>query len=124
VTLLALVSTLCFYWITRGLGERYYLTLGGPSRPAGLMPLSLIVIPTACAAIGATGLFALLLRFSRAPLPPFLSIAAMALLVSFGAPLSLTGDTTLTTKLLLAAMQILACLVIVLGLLVFTRTKR
>jgi hypothetical protein len=123
VTLLALAAELFFYWITQVLGERYFLTLGGPSHPAGLMPVSLIVIPTAVVSLGASLLFALLLRFSRTPLPPFLSIAAMALLVSFGAPFSLTGETTLTTKLLLVAMQILGSLVIVLGLLILARTS-
>jgi len=121
VTLLASAGTLLFYFITRALGARYFAALGGPGQPAGMLPISFIVIPVAAAAAGASLLFALLLKISRAPLPPFLSISVMALLISFGGPLSLTGTTPLSTKLLLAAMQILAAVMIVAGILGFSR---
>jgi hypothetical protein len=123
VTALAVGADLLFFFITRSLGERYFVTLGGPGQPAGLMPVSFIVAPTIAVAVGASVLFAFLLKISRAPLPPFLSISAMALLISFGAPLSLTGGTQLSTKLLLGVMQILTAGVIVVGILVFTRKR-
>ena|GEM_PF-4190198 len=124
VTTLAVGANLLFFFITRALGERYFVTLGGPGQPAGLMPVSFIVVPTIVVAAGASLLFAFLLKISRAPLPPFLSVSAMALIVSFGAPFSLTGDTHLSTKLLLAGMQILTALVIVGGITGLTRRKR
>jgi hypothetical protein len=124
VMVLASAATLLFYFITRAFGERYFAALGGPGQPAGLLPVSFIVIPTAVAAAGASLLFAFLLKISRAPLPPFLSISAMALLISFGGPLSLAGTTPLSTKLLLAVMQFLSAVVIVAGILGFTRKRR
>lgn len=123
VAVLAVGADLFFFAITRALGERYFITLGGPGQPAGLMPVSFIVVPTIAVTVGASLLFAFLLKFSQAPLPPFLSVAGMALLISFGAPFSLTGDTPLSTKLLLAATQILTAGVIVGGILGFSRKR-
>ena len=124
VTVLAVGETLLFYLITRALGEHYFITLGGPGQPVGLMPVSFIVIPTIALAAGASLLFAFLLKISRAPLPPFLSISAMALAISFGGPLSLSATTPLSTKLLLAGMQVLTAGVIVGGILGLTRKRR
>lgn len=123
VTALAVGIDLLFFFIGRALGERYFVTLGGPGQPAGLMPVSFIVVPTIAVSAGANLFFAFLLKYSRAPLPPFLSVSAAALVLSFGAPFSLTGDTHLSTKLLLTGMQILTAVVIVGGILSFTRKK-
>lgn len=123
VTALAVGIDLLFFFITRALGERYFVTLGGPEQPAGLMPVSFIIVPTIAVAAAASLFFAFLLKISRAPLPPFLSVSVAALILSFGAPFSLTGDTHLSTKLLLTGMQIVTAGVIVGGILGFTRRR-
>ena len=123
VIALAVAANLLFYSISQVFGERYIAALGGPGQPAVPMPVAFIVIPTVGAEAGEILLFALLVKFSRAPLPPFLSVSAMALLISFGAPFSLTGTATLATKLLLAGMQLLTGVVIVIGILIFTRRR-
>jgi hypothetical protein len=121
--LLALLVNLLFFTVTRALGERYMMTLDGPIKPAVPMPVLSIIIATVVAAGGAILTFALLLKITHVPLPPFLSISAAALLVSFGGPFSLAGGTSLLTKLLLGVMHVLTCLVVVGGLILFTREK-
>jgi Family of unknown function (DUF6069) len=118
---LAVLANLLFYAVSKTLGAQYRMTFGGPSKPAIPLPVLSIVLATLVAAIGAVLIFALLLKITHIPLPPFLSIAAAALLVSFGGPLSLTGDTSLATKLLLSSMHLISAIVIVGGLLLFTR---
>jgi len=120
---LALLVNLLFFFATRALGEQYLMTLYGPSKPAIPMPAVSVVIATLIAAVGATLTFALLLKITHVPLPPFLSISAAALLVSFGGPFSLSGGTSLRTRLLLCSLHILTGLVVVGSLIFFSREK-
>ena len=120
---LANLVNLLFYAVTRALGERYLITIAGPAKPAVPMPIVSIVLATSVATVGAMLIFAGLLKISHVPLPPFLSIAAAALLVSFGGPFSLAGDTTLLTKFLLCTMHVLTALTVVAGLICLTRKK-
>ena len=119
--LLAVAANLLFYAASRAAGQAYLVTLGGPAQPAGPLPVLSIVLVTLAASAGASLLLAFLIQVSRAPLPPFLSISAMAMLVSFGGPFSLSEGTQTVTKLLLSCMHLIAGLVIVGGLLLFSR---
>ncbi len=111
---------LLFYLLTRLAGEKYMVSLARPSAPLEPLPILSILVPTLASALGATLVLAVLFRVTHVPLPPFLSICAAALIVSFGGPFSLTGGTSLATKLLLCVMNILAAVSIVGGLLFFT----
>jgi len=120
---LAILANLLFYAVTKALGAQYRMTLGGPSKPAIPLPVLAIILATLVAAFGAMLVFALLLKITHVPLPPFLSISAAALLVSFGGPLSLTGETGLATKLLLSSMHLISAIVIVGGMIFFSRER-
>ncbi len=88
------------------------------------MPMMPVFLAIPVVTFGAILVFAFLLKFTHVPLPPFLSISAAALLVSFGGPFSLPGNTPLSTKLLLCAMFTVSGLVIVAGLLLFTSVRK
>jgi hypothetical protein len=123
IILLANLVDLLFYAGTRLLGERYLITINGPTRPAVPMPVLSIVLAASVAVMGASLIFAGLLKVTHVPLPPFLSISAAALLVSFGGPFSLAGVTTLMTKLLLCTMIVLTAVTVVGGLVFLARRK-
>ena len=120
---LANLVNLIFYAGTRALGERYLITIAGPTKPAVPMPVLSIVVATSVAAGCASLIFAGLLKITHVPLPPFLSISVAALLVSFGGPYSLGGATPLTTKLLLCTMHLISAITIVTALILLTRRR-
>ncbi len=120
---LATIANLFFYSITKSAGEQYLISLSGPSKPLEPLPVVSILLSTLVSAVGATLILAVLLKITHVPLPPFLSISTAALLVSFGGPFSLEGGTSLVTKLLLSTMNIIAGVIIVGGLLYFSRKK-
>ncbi len=114
---------LLIYVTAKALGQQFLIAGGEPVQAAVPMPPVWIVVAVLAASSGAAIIFAFLLKVTHTPLPPFLSISAAALLVSFGGPFSLTGATSLATKLLLGGMNIVAGVVIVGGLIFFTREK-
>jgi hypothetical protein len=120
---LATLANLFFYLITELAGERYLVSLGGPSKPVEALPVVSILFATFVAALGATLVLAILLKITHIPLPPFLSISAATLIVSFGGPFSLGGATSLGTKFLLSTMNVIAGAIIVGGLLFFARQR-
>jgi hypothetical protein len=123
VTLAAAIVNLVFFFISSILGGRYLL----PANEAGTqlisMPAWLPILPTVAVGLAASLLFGLLIRFARRPVTAFLSVAAAALLVSFGAPAGLPPGTPLSTRLLLGAMNLLAALVLVPGILALSRNR-
>jgi hypothetical protein len=122
--ILATIANMAFYLITRSAGEKYLISLAGPSNPIDPLPVISILLATFVSALGATIVLAVLVKISHVPLPPFLSISIAALVVSFGGPFSLTRGTHLTTKLLLSTMNIIAAVIIVGGLLYFTYQRK
>ncbi len=120
---LALASALLFYSATRAGGYTYPIALPGASNTLVPMPMTPVFIAVPVVTLGAVLVFAFLLKVTHVPLPPFLSISAAALLVSFGGPFSLPGDTPLSTKLLLCAMFAITGAVIVAGLLLLTSVR-
>ncbi len=119
VAALAALADLAFYGTVR-LARGEFL-ISPPGRPLQPLPLASVVVTPLVATLGAVLVFAFLIRVSHVPMPPFLSIATAALLVSFGGPFSLTTETSLGTKLLLCAMNLLTGIVVVAGLIGFTR---
>jgi hypothetical protein len=119
---LGIAANLLYYAMTRALGEPYVMPLNGSGSVTGPMPVSMVVVTTLVGAIGALLLFALLVKITKVPLPPFLSISVTALLVSFGGPFGLP-TVTLGMRLLLSGMHILAALIIVGGILYFSRER-
>jgi Family of unknown function (DUF6069) len=80
---------------------------------AEMAPLSvvMVVVVSVVVGIGATLLLAILNRFVRRPIRIFQGIAAVALLLSFGGPLSLPAD--IATKVGLSTMHLVAAAAIV-----------
>ncbi len=117
----AVLTNLLFFYLTKRVGAQYLIS--PPAHPLAPLPLVSILFPTLVASAGGVVIFGLLIKVSHVPLPPFLSVAAASLLVSFGGPFSLSPLTSLTTKLLLSAMNVLTALVTVGGLLVLARRK-
>ena len=75
------------------------------------LPVVMVVVVSAVAAIAATLLLAILNRFVQRPIRIFQGIAAVALLLSLGGPLSLPVD--IATKVGLSAMHVVAAAAIV-----------
>jgi hypothetical protein len=75
------------------------------------LPVVLVVVVSVVMAIGGTLLLAILNRFVRRPIDWFWGVSAVALLISFGGPLSLPVDTA--TKAGLTAMHLVAAAAIV-----------
>ncbi len=121
---LAVASALLFYAVTRSAWNDYPIALPGTTKALTPMPMMPVFLAIPVVTFGAILVFAFLLKFTHVPLPPFLSISAAALLVSFGGPFSLPGNTPLSTKLLLCAMFTVSGLVIVAGLLLFTSVRK
>ncbi len=115
---LAAIVNLLYYELTRAMGEPYVVPINSSGTVFEPMPVIMVFLFTLVGAIGAILLFTILVKLAKHPLPPFLSISATALLVSFGGPFSLPA-VTLGTRILLSGMHILAAVVTVGGLLYF-----
>ena len=127
VTLLAVLKNLLFYAVTKAFGQQYIMPLVGSSSNLGPMPILMPVVVTLVPGLLATIFFGLLIRFSRSPVIVFLSVCVAALILSFGGPFYLPAA-TLATKLLLCSMNLIAGVIITVGILVLslekTRTPR
>jgi hypothetical protein len=119
-TLTALAADLLYFFGTRALGEQYLLPREGIA--LGLIPMSFLTpIPViVTSGLVATVFFGLLIRFTHQPAVIFLSVAAAALILSFGGSFSLPSA-PLQTKLLLSGMHVLAAGIITAGILLFSR---
>lgn len=124
VTLAAALANLTFYYISIALGGQYLLPADEAGTQLAAMPAWLPVLPTLALGLAASLFFALLVRFARRPVTIFLSVAATALLVSFGAPAGLPEGTPLSTRLLLAGMNLLTALLLTTGILAFSRNRQ
>jgi hypothetical protein len=102
----AALANLIIYWIATGpMDMSLDIVLPGST---DLQPLAvgMIILNSVIPALIATGVFALLVRFTRRPVPIFLAIATVVLLLSLGAPLSLPARVAMTTKLVLELMHV------------------
>jgi hypothetical protein len=124
VTLAAALANLLFYFISRALGGQYLFPVDAAGTRLEPMPAWMPVLPTLALGLVASLFFALLVRFARRPVTIFLSVAATALLVSFGAPAGLPGGTPLSTRFLLAGMNLLTALVLSAGILALSRNRQ
>ena len=81
-------------------------------QPPAVLPISFVVVAVVVAALLATIAFGLLVKLTRNGVRTFQIVSIPALLVSFGAPLSLS-QTSGSTKATLVAMHIVAAACIV-----------
>jgi 4-amino-4-deoxy-L-arabinose transferase-like glycosyltransferase len=116
VTVLAALVVWLYFSVTKSFGEPYLLPLAGGSASFSPMPVLTPVITTLIPGLVASIFFGLLIRFSHQPATVFLSVSLAALLLSFGGPYYLPG-VSLSTKIHLGVMHILAATVIAGGLL-------
>ena len=107
----AVANVVVFTVEKAALGVQFIMPLTGPGSPAAPLPAPAVVIASAVPAVGATILLAVLGRLVSRPIRVFRIIAAVFLLFSFGAPLSLPVDPA--TQLALMSMHIVAALIIV-----------
>ena len=124
LTLAAALVNLSFFFISIALGGRYLLPVDVAGTQLAPMPAWMPLLPTLVVGLTASLFFAMLVRFARRPVTIFLSVAATALLVSFGAPAGLPGGTPLSTRLLLAGMNLLTALILTIGLLALSRNRK
>ena len=118
-TVAAILTNLLYFAVTKALGERYILPLDGDSCHFSPMPVAMPVIAILVAGLLATVFFGLLIRFNRKPATAFLSVAVAALILSFGGPFNLPAA-SLITKLLLCGMNIIAAVIITVGILLMS----
>ncbi|HBG74208.1 MAG: hypothetical protein A2X25_03810 [Chloroflexi bacterium GWB2_49_20] len=124
ISIISVLANLLFFALTQALGELYIIPLTEIPLNSGPMPVFMVILATFIPAILAAMLYSFLSKIApNSTLPPFLSVAGTALLVSFGGPLDLPGA-GMQTKLLLSAMHIIAAIIIVGGLLIFHSQKK
>ncbi|HVM70458.1 MAG TPA: DUF6069 family protein [Anaerolineales bacterium] len=124
-TLAAVLLDALYYLATKAAGETYLIPYDASGiHPALSLPLLNVIVAVSAAGLFASAFLALLLRFSRAPLIIFVSVALTAFILSLGGPFNLPGA-PLHTKLHLATMHLLAAVILTGGILWLTRlTKR
>ena len=115
-TLAAILADMAYYVVTKTLGEQYRMPLDGNSTHLGPMPVLTPVLAILVAGLLASIFFGLLLRFARKPATVFLSVSITALILSFGGPFDLPAA-TMSTKILLSGMHVLAAGIITTGIL-------
>jgi len=119
ISVISVLTNLLFFAFTQALGEKYVVPLTVSPTETGSIQLVTVILATFIPAVLATFLYSFLHRIApNATLPPFLSVAASALLVSFGGPFELP-EVILQTKLLLSTMHIIAAIIIIGGLIIF-----
>jgi hypothetical protein len=124
ISIVSVLANLLFFALTQALGEQYIIPLTESSTNSGPMPVFMVILATLTSALLATMLYSFLSKIApNATMPPFLSVAGTALLVSFGGPLDLPGA-VMQTKLLLSTMHIIAAIIIIGGLLIFHWQKK
>lgn len=122
-TVMATVATLLYYAATTALGEEYLMPLNEAGSRLSPMPVMMLVTVTLIAGLAATFFFGLLIRFAQKPATVFLSVTITALILSFSGPFNLPYA-TLQTKILLSGMNVIAAVLIVGGILVFSHNKK
>ncbi len=121
-TLAAILADVLYYTLTKSFGEQYLIPVDGSSTQVSPLPVLVPILAILVPGLLASGLFGLLLRFSRQPATVFLSVAIAALILSFGGPFSLPAA-TMQTKLLLSGMQVIAAIIITGGILLLSHTN-
>jgi hypothetical protein len=117
----AALANLSFYFVSNALGGQILLPADERGTRLAPMPAWMPVLTTLALGLAAAVFFGLLVRFVRRPVTVFLSVAATALLVSFGAPAGLPEGTPLSTRLLLGGMNVLTALTLTMGILALSR---
>jgi hypothetical protein len=120
VTMLAALAVWLYFSITKSFGAPYLLPLAGSSSSFSPMPALTPVMTTLIPGLVASIFFGLLIRFSHQPATVFLSVSLAALLLSFGGPYYLPG-VSLSTKIHLGLMHILAAAILCGGILLVSR---
>jgi hypothetical protein len=119
---IAVGANLVYFFLTRSLGETYLLPLDANASQLAPMPALMPVIGAIFAGLLASLFFGLLICYSRHPVTVFLSVAVTALILSFGGSFGVPGA-VLPTKLYMSGMNILTALIVVGGILIFSRER-
>lgn len=120
-TAIGVVGNVIFYWLVGLLNVPMQLPLGGPGSPLQPLPLEAVIITSTVPGIIATGLFWLFTRYIARPVPKFIGVSLVFLVLSFLPTWSL--PTLVATKVVLSIMHIIAAAGIVGGLVQFTRNR-
>jgi hypothetical protein len=119
-TAIAIVANYIYFLITKALGEPYLLPLDANGNQLTPMPAALPILGALFAGVLAVLFFGLLVRYARKPVTVFVSVAITALILSFGGPFGIP-EAVLQTKLFLSGMNVLTALILVGGILIFSR---
>ncbi len=118
----AIGANLLYLAVTRALGEAYLLPLDANGSRLVPMPAQLPVIGVLFAGLLASLFFGLLIRYSRHPVTVFVSVAVTALILSFGGSFGVP-EASLQTKLYMSGMNVLTAVIVVGGILLFSRER-
>ncbi len=121
-TVSAAGANVIYYLASKALGEKYLIPLDQNGSQFAPMPVLVPLVGALIAGLLATFLFGALLRTARQPVTVFLSVAITAFILSLGGPFGIPAA-ALHTKLLMSGMNLVTAIILIAGILVFSRER-